>query len=59
MLSVEKIQFQDIKRQFSLGDVDQKIEIYTTVEGLTQAQYKELLRLFPLDQLPRLETALQ
>ena len=42
-----------------MGNVDQKIDIYVSTEGLTQEQYKQLLRLFPLEHLSKLEDALQ
>ncbi len=35
-----------------------KIQIYTTVQGLTVEQYKELLRMFPIKYLDRLEKAM-
>jgi len=50
--------FQEIKEKFNEADVDEKIEIYTTVRGLTVEQYKELLRMFPIKYLDRLEKAM-
>lgn len=52
-------QFEQVKKRFQMGNVDQKIDIYISTDGLTQEQYKQLLRLFPLDHLPKLEAALQ
>ncbi len=43
--------FEAIKERFRKADVDGKIEIYTTVQGLTVEQYKELLRMFPIKYL--------
>lgn len=50
--------FEDVKKRFSAADVDEKIEIYTSVRGLTVEQYKELLRMFPIKYLERLEKAM-
>lgn len=50
--------FEALKERFSKADVDEKIEIYTTVQGLTVEQYKELLRMFPIKYLDRLEKAM-
>lgn len=50
--------FEEIKKRFSVADVDEKIEIYTTVQGLTVEQYKELLRMYPIKYLDRLEKAM-
>lgn len=50
--------FEQIKERFKAADVDGKIEIYTTVRGLTVEQYKELLRMFPIKHLDRLEKAM-
>jgi hypothetical protein len=50
--------FEQIKERFSTADIDGKIEIYTTVRGLTVEQYKELLRMFPIKYLDKLEKAM-
>lgn len=50
--------FEALKRRFSAADTDTKISIYVESEELTQSQYKELLRMFPLKDLDRLELAL-
>lgn len=47
-----------MKIKFRHADTDMKIKMYMDAEGLTQAQYKELLRLFPLDALNKLEAAM-
>ena len=49
--------FEDIKVKFINADLDGKIKIYTTTEGLTVAQYKELLKYFPIQHLSKLERA--
>lgn len=50
--------FETFKIKFRHADTDTKIKMYVEAEGLTQAQYKELLRLFPLNDLNKLEAAL-
>lgn len=50
--------FEAIKERFKNADVDGKIDIYTTVQGLTVEQYKELLRMFPIKYLDKLEKAM-
>ncbi|NLM12417.1 MAG: hypothetical protein GX209_01540 [Epulopiscium sp.] len=56
---MELQQFEQLKKRFQNGTVDEKIDIYVTTEGLTQEQYKQLLKLFPLEHLSKLESALQ
>lgn len=50
--------FEEIKKQFQVADLDEKIRIYTTTSGLTVEQFKELLRMFPLQHLDKLERAM-
>lgn len=50
--------FLEIKEKFKSGDLDEKIRIYTTTQGLTVDQFKELLRMFPIQHLDKLETAM-
>ena len=50
--------FNKIKQDFESADTDRKIQMYITARGLSGAQYKELLRMFPLDELHRLEEAM-
>lgn len=50
--------FQEIKDRFIAADLETKIEIYTTVQGLSVDQYKELLRVFPIKYLDKLEKAM-
>ncbi|MBS5788608.1 MAG: hypothetical protein KIC98_11920 [Clostridioides difficile] len=52
------INFEEIKTKFINADLDKKIEIYTTTEGLTVEQFKELLRYYPIQYLSKLEKAL-
>lgn len=50
--------FQQVKERFQHANVDEKIKIYTTTEGLTVDQFKQLLRMFPLQHLDKLERAM-
>ncbi|HLR35006.1 MAG TPA: hypothetical protein VK071_06695 [Tissierellales bacterium] len=50
--------FEAIKERFKNASVDEQIEIYTTVQGLTVEQYKELLRMFPIKYIDKLERAM-
>jgi len=55
---MEIVEFEKVKSEFSSADVERKVEMYVSAEGLTQEQYKELLKLFPVAQLHLLEEAL-
>lgn len=50
--------FQEIKERFKNSGLDEKIKIYTTTQGLTVDQFKELLRMFPIQHLDKLERAM-
>lgn len=50
--------FEHIKERFISADLDDKINIYTTVQGLSVDQYKELLKYFPLKHLGELDKAM-
>lgn len=50
--------FQHILERFKQADLDQKVELYTTVRGLSVEQYKELLKYFPIKELGKLEQAM-
>lgn len=50
--------FYEIKERFIAADLDTKIQIYTTVQGLSVEQYKELLSVFPIKHLDKLEMAM-
>ena len=52
-------EFERVKQEFSNADIDRKVQLYVSAEGLTQDQYKDLLQMFPSDQLSLLEQALQ
>ncbi len=53
-----KENFQHIIERFQNADLKQKIEIYTSVKGLSVDQYKELLRYFPIKHLNELDKAM-
>ena len=48
----------EIKQDFINADVDEKIRIYTTTEGLSVEQFRELLRYYPIQYLSKLEKAM-
>ncbi|MDR5658015.1 hypothetical protein RH915_00795 [Serpentinicella sp. ANB-PHB4] len=50
--------FEEVKQNFINADLDGKIEIYTTTQGLSVDQFKELLKHFPLQHLDKLEKAM-
>jgi len=52
-------EFEKIMDDFTKADTHKKVEIYVATEGLTQDQYKQLLRLFPLSELYKLEEAIR
>ena len=57
-VEMELSNFETFKIKFRHADTDTKINMYVDAEGLTQTQYKELLRMFPLGDLDKLEAAL-
>ena len=52
------VDFEEIKTKFINADFDEKIRIYTTTEGLSVSQFKELLKYYPIQYLSKLEKAL-
>lgn len=54
----EQENFDHIIQRFQQADLDTKINIYTTVQGLSVEQYKELLKYFPIKHLGALEKAM-
>ena len=52
------LDFDKIKQYFINADVDEKIRIYTTTEGLSVEQFRELLRYYPIQYLSKLEKAM-
>lgn len=55
---VMTVDFEKIKNDFINADLDEKIRIYTTTQGLTVEQFKELLKFYPIKHLSKLEKAL-
>ena len=49
--------FEEIKEEFIKASLDEKIKIYSTTQGLTVEQFKELLAYFPIKYLDKLEEA--
>ena len=41
------VNFDEIKNKFINADLDEKIRIYTTTEGLSVAEFRELLKYYP------------
>jgi len=52
------INFEEVKTQFINADLDEKIKIYTSTEGLTVEQFRELLKYYPIQHLSKLEKAM-
>ena len=57
-MQMENTAFEGLKSRFKNSSTDEKIRIYVESQELTQNQYKELLHLFPLSDLGKLEAAL-
>lgn len=55
---MQKDDFIKLKLKFAQTDLAGKISIYTETPDLSAAQYKELLRMYPIDHLNELEQAL-
>lgn len=52
------VNFEEVKTNFINADLDGKIRIYTTTEGLSVEQFRELLKYYPIQYLSKLEKAL-
>lgn len=52
------VNFDEIKTKFINADLDEKIRIYTTTEGLSVTEFRELLKYYPIQHLSKLEKAL-
>ena len=55
---MQKDDFIKLKLKFAQTDLSGKIAIYTETPDLSASQYKELLRMYPIDHLNELEQAL-
>ncbi len=56
---MDNVNFQQLLAQFQAVDTNEKINLYVTAEGLSQEQYKELLRFYPYNEIDKLEAALR
>jgi len=56
--SMDSVEFEKMKEDFINGDTDRKVQLYISTPGLSPVQYKELLKLFPFNELHRLEEAM-
>ncbi|MDY7795235.1 hypothetical protein U0G23_11940 [Clostridioides difficile] len=56
---MSSVNFEDLKNKFINSDLDEKIRIYTTTEGLSVEQFKELLKYYPIQHLSKLEKELE
>ncbi len=52
------VNFEEIKTKFINADLDEKIRIYTTTEGLSVNEFRGLLKYYPIQHLSKLEKAL-
>jgi len=50
--------FLSVLRNFEAADVDQKINLYMFTEGLSQEQYRQMLKRLPAGALSKLEEAM-
>ena len=55
---MQRDDFMKLKLKFAQTDVAGKIAIYTETPGRSAAQYKELLRMYPIEKLEALEAVL-
>ena len=55
--SIMEKSFEEIKQEFINASLDEKIKLYTSTQGLTVEQFKELLAYFPIKHLDKLEEA--
>lgn len=51
-------EFKLLQEEFKKASVPKKIKLYTETEELEEAQYKQLLKDFPIDHLAELEREL-
>ncbi|MCT4545295.1 MAG: hypothetical protein N4A63_17315 [Vallitalea sp.] len=56
---MEQNQFNKFFQSYKNADVDRKIELYCSTQGLSENQYMQLLRAFPVNKIPQLEKALR
>ena len=51
-------EFKSLQEEFKKASIPNKIKLYTQTEELEEAQYKQLLRDFPVEHLAELEREL-
>lgn len=56
---MEQKQFNRFFQDYKSADVDRKIELYCATQDLSENQYMEMLRAFPVNKIPQLEKALR
>lgn len=56
---MEQRQFNRFFQDYRNADVDKKIELYCSTRDLSESQYMQLLRAFPVNKIPKLEKALR
>ncbi len=56
---MEQKQFDRFFQDYKSADVDKKIELYCSTQDLSENQYTEMLRAFPVNKIPQLERALR
>lgn len=55
---MENTEFSRLVEEFKRESTEGKIRLYTSSSGLSMDQYKELLKLYPYNEIDRLEKAL-
>ncbi|MGV8145140.1 MAG: hypothetical protein ACLKAK_07895 [Alkaliphilus sp.] len=50
--------FEEMKQRFIQANLDGKIDMYKTAEGLSVDQFKQLLKHFPIQHIDKLERVL-
>lgn len=55
---MENTEFSRLVEEFKRESTEGKIRLYTSSPGLSMDQYKELLKLYPYNEIDRLEKAL-
>lgn len=53
------VAFANLKARFQKADISEKVDIYINTEGLDSKQYKDLLRLYPMQEIDKLEEAME
>ncbi|QUI23161.1 hypothetical protein HZI73_13065 [Vallitalea pronyensis] len=56
---MDQKQFNRFFQDYKNADVDKKIELYCSTQDLSENQYMQMLRVFPVNKIPQLEKALR